>query len=221
MLVSTERVTLALLVGEWLRMAIQPLQWCHIYAPVAPQHLALELIQCPAPYLLGIARETLHAAGAVPPKDVVVVDLDNGTVRAPAELKAVLPAVGDLVKCLIGALQPHSCSYDTVRPALTEAAESDCDAVPSFAAVGICQEFLQKLLAPVQKCFAVLEASEELVVALDEERFVKKATAALCADNSSEVVRSSTNLFLRQLIRSQSFSENLLTYVCDVRDENE
>ena len=60
LLVSTAKHNAVLAVGEWLKLASAPLQWCHIYAPVVPQRLAIELLQCPAPYLLGIERASLQ-----------------------------------------------------------------------------------------------------------------------------------------------------------------
>lgn len=212
MLVSTDRVTLALLVGEWLKLATQPLEWCHIYAPVVPQHLALELVQCPAPYLLGIARETLRAARAVPPADAVVVDLDSGAVRVPSELKALLPAAAGLTKELVSTLQPHS---------------SCCDSVGILGPRGssevltICQNFVRNLLTPVSKCVVVLEAADELLVALDEEKFVRKARDALCPSNSDELILTTADRFLRLFVRSQSFSEDLLTTVSRARGDKD
>lgn len=114
MLVSTHRRTASLLVGEWLRLAMRPLDWCHIYAPVAPPRLALELLQCPAPYVLGIARGTLRTARAVPPADAVVVDLDANSVRAPGELLVLLPAARCLIAKLAPILQPHFASCDSI-----------------------------------------------------------------------------------------------------------
>lgn len=114
MMVSTCGRTACLLIGEWLRLASRPLDWCHIYAPVAPARLALELLHCPAPYILGIARHTLRAARAVPPSDAVVVDLDARTVRAPADLKAMLSAMKDLVDKLLPILQPHYAACDSL-----------------------------------------------------------------------------------------------------------
>lgn len=101
------------MIGEWLRLATAPLEWCHIYAPVAPQQVALELLQCPAPYLLGILRGTLRAAGAVPPRDALVVDLDANTVHVPSELRKILPAVKVLRARLVPLLRPHYLACDT------------------------------------------------------------------------------------------------------------
>lgn len=213
LLVSSERVTLALLVGEWLKLAMDPLEWCHVYAPVVPQHMALELVQCPAPYLLGIERGTLRAARTVPPRDVVVVDLDNGTVRVPAELKALLPAMAVMVGGLVGVLQPHSSRCDSV--------DSECG-TGDTAVLPICRNFLRNLLCSVQRCVVVLEASDELLAALDEEKFVRKARAALCPNGSEDsILCAAADLFLRRLIRSQSFSENLLTVASQTWEEQE
>lgn len=229
-MVSTHRRTTALLLGEWLRLAMQPLEWCHIYAPVAPQRLALELLQCPAPYVLGIARDTLRAARAVPPADAVVVDLDAGSVRAPADLKAALSAVRGLVAKLVPLLQPHYAACDSVLPPSTgeEINPSTLivnnpflnvfsyfpdlrrDLVHAEGTVGVCRSFLCQALAPVSKCTTVLAEGEELLVALDEKKFLQKASQVLLKTSDRADDKQAVELFLRQLMRAQSFSEHLL-----------
>lgn len=63
----------------------------------------------------------------------------------------------------------------------------------------------------------VLEEARELLVALDEEKFVQKASLSLLqAAPYTAAEHSAVQLFLRQLIRSQSFSEHLLTVAQDV-----
>jgi hypothetical protein len=111
--VTSENLSAVLQIGEWMRLAAQPLQWCHIYAPVAPQHLALELLQCPAPYMLGILRSTLQRAAAVPPSDAVVVDLDANTVRVPKDLKVPVRALRGLASRLFPLLRPHYTACDS------------------------------------------------------------------------------------------------------------
>eukprot|EP00600_Ochromonadales_sp_CCMP1393_P017868 CAMPEP_0175031520 /NCGR_PEP_ID=MMETSP0005-20121125/20861_1 /TAXON_ID=420556 /ORGANISM="Ochromonas sp., Strain CCMP1393" /LENGTH=203 /DNA_ID=CAMNT_0016291779 /DNA_START=54 /DNA_END=662 /DNA_ORIENTATION=- len=57
-IVSSDRFTASVLLGEWLQQCLSPfLKWCYIYAPVAPLSLARHLIQCPTPYILGIQRQ--------------------------------------------------------------------------------------------------------------------------------------------------------------------
>lgn len=208
---STERVTLALLVGEWLKLAIEPLEWCHIYAPVVPQSLALELLQCPAPYILGIMRRTLQSARAVPPRDAVIVDLDSNTVRVPPGLQDILPVLMGLTAMLVPVLQPHCTASDSVNvPSgdVPHAPYLDCT-------VTICRSYLDRLLSPLSKCVVALEASEELLVACDEEKYIRRARTVLLGKDPKKDAQESADLFLRQIIRSQSFSEHILTIVAE------
>lgn len=95
-----------LLLGEWIRQAIHPLRWCHIYSPVAPQDLALELMECPAPYILGIARDSLEMSHTQLPRGVLVVDLDTGEIRIPTALAKALGATQSLEAKLSSVLRP-------------------------------------------------------------------------------------------------------------------
>lgn len=61
---------------------LKPLQWCHLLVPRVPASLAADLIQYPAPYILGLSSED---AGMIEllrelPSDVTMVDLDVGRV---------------------------------------------------------------------------------------------------------------------------------------------
>lgn len=103
----------ALLLGEWLRQAVHPLQWCHVYSPVAPAGLAVDLLQCPAPYFLGIQRAALRGSPQPPPSDALVVDLDSGLLQVPPSLEAVLGAAKALAANLSAILRPAFHAIDS------------------------------------------------------------------------------------------------------------
>lgn len=138
MFVSSGRFTAALVLAEWLKLAIFPLQWCHIYAPVAPSKLALELLHCPAPYILGIHRRDITSTSsfttssydddAFIPSDVVVVDLDNNYIRLPEALQSILaqPSVKiqHFILMISEALQPHLFACDEVASAVSSGNKS-------------------------------------------------------------------------------------------------
>lgn len=70
-----------------LATMLRPLKWSHLLVPLVPATLSNDLIQYPAPYILGIPAqdaENMEILGNLP-KDVTLVDLDVGRViLAPA-----------------------------------------------------------------------------------------------------------------------------------------
>jgi hypothetical protein len=121
--VTDTSLTAALLLGEWLRQAIYPLEWCHVYSPVAPADVGTDLLQCPAPYFLGILRSTLRVSPQPPPADALVVDLDTGLLQVPPSLRAALRATKPLAAELSHLLRPAYHTLDCVqdKPAVSVA----------------------------------------------------------------------------------------------------
>lgn len=76
--------------------------------------------------------------------------------------------------------------------------------------MGVCREFLSQALVSINKCTTVLADGEELVVALDEKKFLKKSSQLMLRPNDREEEKHAVSLFLKQLMRAQSFSECLL-----------
>jgi len=70
-----------------LAALLQPLKWSHLLVPLVPGALATDLIQYPAPFILGVPSEdadNMDLLGSLP-RDVTLVDLDVGRViLAPA-----------------------------------------------------------------------------------------------------------------------------------------
>lgn len=61
---------------------LRPLKWCHLLVPLVPGALAGDLIQYPAPFILGVPSEdadNIDLLGSLP-RDVTLVDLDVGRV---------------------------------------------------------------------------------------------------------------------------------------------
>lgn len=70
-----------------LSALLHPLKWSHLLVPLVPTSLAGDLIQYPAPFILGIPSDEAQHAELIGnlPKDVTLVDLDVGRViLAPA-----------------------------------------------------------------------------------------------------------------------------------------
>jgi len=65
-----------------LKRLLRPFKWTHLFVPLVPAALANDLVQYPAPFILGIPTDTVGSIGLLKsiPDDVTLVDLDVGRV---------------------------------------------------------------------------------------------------------------------------------------------
>lgn len=79
---SSSRRGLLLSAVTAVQQLLSPLEWEHLVVPMVPEALATDLIQYPAPFLLGISSQDLSNLGLLEslPDDVTLVDLDIGRV---------------------------------------------------------------------------------------------------------------------------------------------
>jgi len=78
---SSRRSMLTSAATATLKM-LHPLEWSHLYVPIVPLDLAPDLVQYPAPFLIGIPSEddgSLELLNSLP-DDITLVDLDVGRV---------------------------------------------------------------------------------------------------------------------------------------------
>lgn len=79
---SSTRRSVLLSACTALTKLLQPLEWSHLMVPLVPAKLAHDLIQYPAPYIIGIPSdntETIGLLNSLPP-EVTLIDLDIGRV---------------------------------------------------------------------------------------------------------------------------------------------
>ncbi len=64
-----------------LRRLLKPLEWSHLFVPLVPDGLANDLVQYPAPFILGIpfTPESMNLLKSIP-ENVTIVDVDVGRV---------------------------------------------------------------------------------------------------------------------------------------------
>lgn len=80
--ISSSRRSVLFASSVALKSLLKPLKWSHLLVPMVPASLAGDLIQYPAPFVLGITSEetgNVELMGNLP-KDVTLVDLDVGRV---------------------------------------------------------------------------------------------------------------------------------------------
>jgi len=80
--ISSSRRSLLLSASTAITDLLGPLKWEHLVVPVAPSYLARDLLQYPAPFIVGLASEdggNLDLLNSLP-DDVSLVDLDVGRV---------------------------------------------------------------------------------------------------------------------------------------------
>lgn len=75
------------------------------------------------------------------------------------------------------------------------------------------RRFVAQLLQPLPRCLAVLERAPELLVALDESLYMRRVLRSISTDKSNAATRQSCERFVRQLLRTQCFSQYLLESV--------
>eukprot|EP00978_Attheya_sp_CCMP212_P040778 scaffold226276_cov55-Attheya_sp.AAC.7 len=79
---SSSRRSILLSVTNALGQLLKPLEWSHLFVPLVPAALATDLVQYPAPFILGIPSEDQGSMELLSslPKGVTLVDLDVGRV---------------------------------------------------------------------------------------------------------------------------------------------
>ena len=99
-----------------LKYIISPLKWSHVYVPVLPKMMGIDLLQCPTPFYVGLLREVVDTADFSIPEDVLLVDLDLDTCSVSEQLAAALPAGRRLARSLDKLFRPtlHRCDEPLV-----------------------------------------------------------------------------------------------------------
>lgn len=79
-----------------LKTLLSPLEWSHLFVPVVPAGLATDLVQYPAPFILGIpfSPSTMSLLKSIP-DDVTIVDVDVGRVILAKTFSVNLDAQND------------------------------------------------------------------------------------------------------------------------------
>ena len=201
MVITGSRRSVLLSATTALAEMLKPLKWCHLMVPRVPAKLAADLLQYPAPFILGMPAQDPGILELIRdlPGDITLVDLDvgrvilassfatdnefsRGTPKNSQTARALRTQVLSLAQCLgnvFGAcIDPLSWCCDKV-----EHAPGVSPRPTRFDALkAACHDFLEELLAgSTSCCYWIEEAtgdrtapkSEATTVLFDEDRFFR------------------------------------------------
>jgi hypothetical protein len=135
---------------------LEPLSWSHLLVPLVPSALALDLLQYPAPFILGISPEDPGNMDALRslPADVTLVDLDVGRViLAPSFAHDDELVRGQSLGLLFGArLHKRMCMWNVDSPATSLAVETQSGLSDTEKLQSVCHSFLVELLTGTSSC---------------------------------------------------------------------
>lgn len=191
-ILSSSRRSILFSATEALTGMLKPLKWCHLIVPLVPAALAKDLVQYPAPFILGCNSEEPAVMNIMSelPNDVTLVDLDVGRVILAPDFSfdssgmtntdpanSTMTALRSQVLYLAQILGSHfgaklfrdSWSCDSPSLSLRENSklaktEADYDILRS-----VCSNFIEELLAGVSSsCFWIEE--EEPAMPVDKKK---------------------------------------------------
>lgn len=206
--VVSSKLTSLTVLGEILKTLITPLRWSHIYVPVLPKTMSMELLQCPTPFFVGLLRENFDTSSV--PQDVCLLDLENDACRVPAVLAKALYAGRRLARSLDELMRPTLFKCDDVDLSTSNAAGSGSRHGPLLVRdiIRLCKGFVADVLEGVEECCVHCVDHSELVVLFDEAMFINHKTQRA---KYSELPADKT--FLEQLMRTQCFSMCVATNI--------
>lgn len=136
-LFHTTDLSLLPIICEGLRTLIYPLQWVHVYLPVAPKQL-LSVLEAPVPFLLGTHTKWIRHIEIAHIHDLVLIDCDTASIDKGHSIAMSFPIREDrwLMMALKALMEPSviNCSDDTREVSnlfLTQYDSSSSSSLPS------------------------------------------------------------------------------------------
>lgn len=196
---SSRRSTLVSMVVA-LRSLLHPLNWSHLIVPTAPSALARDLLQYPAPFLLGIAldnQESMDLLKSIP-SDITLVDVDVGRIILAQKfshhfmtsetdsngrpismlLRSQVLHLAELLGNIIGLHQSNSIwrSDSPITSSVVDMISDKEQKVESTQT--ICHSFLREMISGLNTCCYWIEergydGDSECHILFDEDRFLQ------------------------------------------------
>jgi len=198
---SSSRRSLLLSASIAIADLLNPLKWEHLIVPLAPSYLARDLLQYPAPFIIGLASEdegNLELLSSLP-DDVSLVDLDVGRVILAPKIAfdcnvleshaldrhdSIIQALRSQILYLAQTLglafgsQLGNSSLNTDSPVYAKPEEDRSKFSSREKLRFLCRSFLCELLAGSASCSYWIEEHDkdtdkrmERTVLFDEDRF--------------------------------------------------
>jgi hypothetical protein len=179
--ITSSRRSLLLSTTTALKKMLQPLKWCHLLVPRVPANLIADLLQYPAPFVLGLPSDEPGVMELIRnlPEEITLVDLDVGRViLAPTfthanELSRVSSNESDTLSALRTQVLYLAQSLGSVfglsidgplwacdRPIAHATVEDNIKSSSRFQRLlSCCHDFIEELLAGTTSCCYWIEES--------------------------------------------------------------
>jgi hypothetical protein len=208
--VISSKLTALTCLGELMREAIAPLKWNHVFVPVLPKKMSVQILECPTPFFVGIQRDFFDARSV--PSDVCILDLDHDACRMSPDLMKALKAGRRLVRAVEYTTRRNFTTCDSVTATAFAAIQRPSGqnglsdklyggASVSGEVIKLFRAFSNELVLGLKECCMYCIDHDEVIVLFDELMFSafkkrRSVHSLMCAEES----------FLQQLIRTQAFS---------------
>ena len=197
--VSSRALSASTHLGEWLKDAINPLKYAHVYSPLVPPCIGLQLIHCPAPFFIGMRRspkideivelederdreknEGRRGKPALPRDSncgLLLVDLDRDECSMPQDLCSLVRSAKVLIRALESLLYPHLYNCDEVDAGIQR--EVNKPEKLAHDATKLCKRFVSSLLEGSKQSCLSAKDGDEIVVLFDETLFIHQHSIQL------------------------------------------
>ena len=193
--VSSRSLSGATHLGEFLKEAIYPLKYSHVYSPLVPPTIGLQLIHCPAPFYIGMSRSSAiddivelederdreknkgrrnrNSSGRDHSCGLLIVDMDRDECSMPQDLCNAVRSAKVLIRALETLLKPELSRCDEI----SGVSAMDASTLANTLAEGVmrlCSHFVGSLLQGFEMCCIKVDDEEEKIVLFDELMFLQQ-----------------------------------------------
>ena len=194
--VSSRSLSAATHLGEFLKEAIYPLKYSHVYSPLVPPSIGLQLIHCPAPFFIGmkrssaidevielederdreknIGRRNRNASGRDHGCGLLVVDMDRDECSLPQDLCAPVRAAKVLIRALESLLHPELSNCDEITKVSGRQHDLSSSDTLIMRVLDLCGQFVTSTLQGLESCCLKVDEGQERIVLFDELMFLQQ-----------------------------------------------
>jgi hypothetical protein len=217
--VSSQALSAATHLGEWLKTAIFPLNFSHLFAPLVPPDIGLQLVSCPTPYFIGCRRsqaineviemederDSNRSKFSNNLQGLLVVDIDYDDCLMPHDLQLPVRGSRSLIHALESLLRPSLSKCDDV---LQDPCEKLDSAALAKQVMALCRNFVSSLLEGSNYCSLSIEDGDEQIVLFDEALFIHQhcLRTSMCTKDVVDIVDKENENLEKIQLRKRSIS---------------